>query len=158
MSSGEIPLEVVAERVEALFPKRWEGDFQLDTCGVRFWDADADCPMFAQKTGNTRKRWLSVEKDKAFASIWELSVVRTQGDDLLEVLRNGTVSTNVYLRRLHNYAVDMGWIPSPIIPKKRWPKVVYGETRAITEPADRNVCATLAFLSGVLAIVYGPVF
>jgi len=29
----------------------------------------------------------------------------------------GTVSTNVYLRRLHNFCVDMNWLPWPLVPK-----------------------------------------
>jgi integrase len=44
----------------------------------------------------------------------------------------GTVSTNVYLRRIHNFALDMTWIARPLLPKRRWPKVVYKPKRGIT--------------------------
>ncbi len=47
------------------------------------------------------------------------------------MLHAGTVSTNVNLRKLHNYCLDMGWLPWPIIPKRQWPAVRYGEKRAI---------------------------
>ena len=40
-------------------------------------------------------------------------LVDTQPPDFKAVLRAGTVSTNVYLRRLQNHAVDMGWLSSP---------------------------------------------
>jgi hypothetical protein len=30
---------------------------------------------------------------------------------LLRILQCGKVSTNVYLRRLHNFCVDMNWLP-----------------------------------------------
>ena len=56
----------------------------------------------------------------------------TQPDHFLRVLERGGVSTNVYLRRIHNFALDMGWLPWPVLPKKRWPKVEYGTKRAIT--------------------------
>jgi integrase len=44
----------------------------------------------------------------------------------------GTVSTNVFLRRVHNFALDMGWLPWPVIPKKHWPQVKFRDKRAIT--------------------------
>jgi hypothetical protein len=36
------------------------------------------------------------------------------------------VSTNVFLRILHNRAVDLAWIVQPVILKKAWPKIVFG--------------------------------
>jgi hypothetical protein len=39
----------------------------------------------------------------------------------------GTVSTNVYLRRLHNLALDMGWLPRAVIVKRQWPAVKHKE-------------------------------
>jgi integrase len=47
-------------------------------------------------------------------------------------MQAGTVSTNVFLRRIHNYALDMNWLLSPVIPKNRWPKYQHAEKRAIT--------------------------
>ncbi|HUD48315.1 MAG TPA: tyrosine-type recombinase/integrase, partial [Candidatus Baltobacteraceae bacterium] len=44
----------------------------------------------------------------------------------------GTVSTNVYLRRLHNFCVDMNWLPWPLVPKRQWPAVEFKEKRGIT--------------------------
>jgi integrase len=48
------------------------------------------------------------------------------------VLKEGSVSTNVYLRRAHNYAMGMHWLPWPVLPKLHWPAVKYKERRAIT--------------------------
>jgi hypothetical protein len=39
-----IPMQVIAEEVEKLYPGRWKGEFQLETQGVRFWDPSADHP------------------------------------------------------------------------------------------------------------------
>ena len=44
----EIPLEVLEEEVRKRFPGRWQGPFQLDAVGVRFWDEKADCPTGCQ--------------------------------------------------------------------------------------------------------------
>jgi len=48
------------------------------------------------------------------------------------VLETGKVSTNVYLRRIHNFALDMTWLPWPVIVKRQWPKVEFKDKRAIT--------------------------
>src|SRR6185295_954212 len=50
----------------------------------------------------------------------------------LKVLERGTVSTNVYLRRLHNFGLDMNWLPWPVVVKRQWPKPHFKEKRAIT--------------------------
>lgn len=53
-------------------------------------------------------------------------------ESILAGLRQGTVSTNVFLRRLHNFCVDMNWLPWPLVPKRQWPTVRFKEKRAIT--------------------------
>ena len=50
----------------------------------------------------------------------------------LKVLHVGTVSTNVFLRRIHNFALDMGWLPWPVVVKRQWPSIEFKEKRAIT--------------------------
>jgi integrase len=84
------------------------------------------------KKDQTQDRWKTAIKDKAFESIRHLPLLETRPEHLLRVLESGTVSTNVYLRRLHNFALDMTWLPWPVLAKKRWPGVVFKEKRAIT--------------------------
>lgn len=84
------------------------------------------------KKGSTLQRWETAIKDKAFDSIRTLPLLETQAEQLLRVLEKGTVSTNVHLRKLHNFCMDMNWLPWPVIPKKQWPAVVYKNKRAIT--------------------------
>jgi hypothetical protein len=50
----------------------------------------------------------------------------------LDVLKKGSVSTNVFLRRAHNYAIGMHWLPWPVLPKLHWPTLKFKEQRAIT--------------------------
>jgi hypothetical protein len=60
---------------------------------------------------------------------------------LLKVLQTGTVSTNVFLRRLHNFCVGMNWLPWPLIPKRQWPAVRFKGKRAITLEEHRKIIA-----------------
>ncbi len=84
------------------------------------------------KQGANRERWLRVVKDRALAPLLPRVIIETRAEVLLRVLQTGTVSTNVYLRRLHNFCVDMNWLPWPLIPKRQWPVVRFKDKRAIT--------------------------
>ena len=98
---------------------------------TRHWQFVMD-EMVKLKKDGTQHRWQTAIKDKAFESIRHLPLLETRPEHFLRVLENGTVSTNVYLRRLHNFALDMAWLPWCILPKKRWPAVEYKEKRGIT--------------------------
>lgn len=91
------------------------------------------------KSGTTHDRWISVLKDPAFEGIRELPLLETRAEHLLKVMETGTVSTNVFLRRVHNFALDMGWLPWPLIPKKHWPKIQFRDKRAITAEEHRAI-------------------
>lgn len=97
----------------------------------RTWK-DVMADIVQDKAGPTRRRWDIAIRDSAFKLIENLVVVTTLPDQFMAVLRAGTVSTNVYLRRLQNHCLDMGWLPIPILPKKKFPKIKHGERRAIT--------------------------
>jgi hypothetical protein len=73
--------------------------------------------------GPTLERWEEAAKDKAYTGLWPIRVLETQPVQFPEILNTGTVSTNVFLRRLSNFAIGMGWLPLPILPKKLWPIV-----------------------------------
>ncbi len=83
------------------------------------------------KQDETRHRWLTAIKDKALDCVRNLVVLETQAEHFLKVLEHGSVSTNIYLRRIHNFALDMNWLPWPVLPKKRWPAIKFKEKRAI---------------------------
>jgi integrase len=91
------------------------------------------------KHGATLERWKRAIKDKAFNSIRELPILETQAEHFLKVLNTGKVSTNVFLRRVHNFALDMGWLPWPIIVKRQWPEIRFKEKRAITYEEHRLI-------------------
>lgn len=84
------------------------------------------------KQGETQRRWLVAIKDKAFNSIRNVPVIETRPQHFLRVLESKKVSTNVYLRRIQNFALDMNWLAWPILAKRQMPAVEFGEKRAIT--------------------------
>jgi len=97
----------------------------------RTW-ADALNTLIEMKSGENRKRWITVSKDKALLPLLSQVIVESKADDLLRSLRLGTVSTNIFLRRLHNFCVDMGWLPWPILPKRQWPSIRPKRKRGVT--------------------------
>jgi hypothetical protein len=46
-------------------------------------------------------------------------LIETQAEHLLAVLRTGNVSTNAFLRKVHNFAVAMNWLPATVIPRRQ---------------------------------------
>ncbi len=84
------------------------------------------------KQGANQHRWKTAAKDKALAMLLPQVIIETKGEAILKALQIGTVSTNVYLRRLHNFCVDMSWLPWPLVPKRQWPAVEFKEKRGIT--------------------------
>jgi hypothetical protein len=110
-------------------------DPQIST---RTWQHVMD-EMVKLKHDETRYRWSTAIKDKAFDAIRHLPVLETRAEKFLRVLESGTVSTNVYLRRIHNFALDMTWLPWPVIPKRQWPAVKFKDKRAITRAEHLSI-------------------
>jgi integrase len=98
---------------------------------TRPWQTAMD-ELVKSKHGKWGERWGRAIKEKPFDLIRNLPIIETHAEHFLKVLLIGTVSTNVYLRRMHNFVLDMGWLPCPILPKRQWPAVRYKEKRAIT--------------------------
>ena len=88
--------------------------------------------IFAKKTDDTRRRWGVAIKDKNFDCIRNLRVAETRPEHFDRSLADGKVSTNVYLRRIHNHALGMEWLLKSVIPRLQWPKPVFKAKRAIT--------------------------
>lgn len=106
----------------------------------RTWKHALDA-LIATKQGPNQQRWKTAAKDKAFAPLLPKLIIDTQAELLLEVMQAGKVSTNVYLRRIHNFCVDMNWLPWPLIPKRQWPVVKYKPKRAITYEEHQQIIA-----------------
>jgi len=98
---------------------------------TRTWQIAIEA-LINTKSGANKDRWQRVVKDGAIMPLLSQVIIETKAEALLKALHAGTVSTNVFLRRLHNFCVDMNWLPWPLIPKRQWPAVHYKEKRAIT--------------------------
>ena len=107
----------------------------------RTWQAPMD-EMTRTKTGPTLTRYKGAMHDRAFDLIRDLPILETHSMQFLKVLQAGSVATNVFLRRIHNFALDMNWLPWPVLAKKHWPKVRFKEKRAITFNEHQAIITT----------------
>jgi hypothetical protein len=84
--------------------------------------------------GATAIRWKKFAISAPLKLLVNLPLYQTESVHFLAVLnhKKAGVSTNVWLRILHNRALDMGWQLSPVLNKRVWPKVKYKARRAIT--------------------------
>jgi integrase len=98
---------------------------------TRNWQVVMD-KMIQTKSGPTRYRWIMACKDAAFDTLRALKLIDTRAEHFIDVLKEGTVSTNVYLRRLHNFALDTNWLLLPALAKNQWPRPRYRPKRGIT--------------------------
>jgi integrase len=94
-----------------------------------------------RKLDETRRRWETAIKDPNFDCIRKLPVAETRPEHFDKALADGKVSTNVYLRRIHNHAIGMDWLLKSVIPRLQWPKPVYKEKRAITLEEHQKILA-----------------
>jgi hypothetical protein len=85
---------------------------------TRTW-SDALTSITDSKSGPKRERWERVATDNAHSGLWDLVIIETRAEMLFQAMQTGTVLTNVYLRRIHNFCVDMNWLAWPLIPKRQ---------------------------------------
>lgn len=97
--------------------------------------------MVSLRKGENLRRWAVAIKDKNFDRLRQLPLMETRADHFLKVLGDGKVSSNIYLRRLHNFALAMDWLLKPVIPKAQWPKVTHKSKDAITLEQHERVLA-----------------
>jgi integrase len=107
---------------------------------TRTWQSAIES-LTNSKQGANQQRWQTAARDNAFVPLLPRIIIETPGELLLKVLQCGTVSTNVFLRRLHNFCVDMNWLPWPLIPKRQWPVVRFKEKRAVTLEEHQRIIA-----------------
>ena len=94
--------------------------------------------------GPTLRRWQSQMKSAPFALLRKLKLLETEGSHFLGVLRHPRAGTSAHkwLRIMHNRALDLGWLLTPVLARKLWPKLRTKKTKAITlEQHNRLVAA-----------------
>jgi integrase len=108
--------------------------------GKRSWQDVMD-ELVKLKRGVTQVRWLVAIKDRSYDGFRHLPLLETRPEHLLRAMESGKVSTNVFLRRIHNFAVAMNWLPVPVIPRRQWPGFRFGEKRAVTAEEHQAIIA-----------------
>lgn len=98
---------------------------------TRTWQSVMD-EIVKLKHDETHRRWLVAVKDRALDGIRALPILETRAEHFLRAIEKGKVSTNIYLRRIHNFALGMNWLPVPVVPKRMWPGFSFKDKRAIT--------------------------
>lgn len=107
------------------------GDAQISQ---RTWQHVMDAMKQAKTSSaeRTSERYDSAFDEEPFDALRSLVVIETRPEQIMKVLQGGTISTNVFMRRLHSFALGMGWLPWPIIAYKQWPRLKFKPRRAIT--------------------------
>jgi integrase len=97
--------------------------------------------MLSIREGENQARWDRAIREKPFDFLRHRKLTNTNGEHFLATMKAGSVSTNHYLRRIHNFALDMNWLLKPVLPKARWPKPEHREKRAITREEHQKIIA-----------------
>jgi hypothetical protein len=94
--------------------------------------------------GPTLIRWQKMMRCAPFQGLKKLPLLHTESSHFLAVLRHpraGT-STQKWLRILHNRALDLGWILTPVMARRIWPKLRTKKMKAITETQHLRLIET----------------
>ena len=109
--------------------------------GTRTWKEVMEA-IVKTKQGTTQRRWGQAIRQEAMDVLRPLRILETRPEHFLEVLEAGTVATNVYLRRLHHFAIAMAWLPWPVLAKRHWPAIRYSAKRGITRAEHQAIVTT----------------
>jgi len=90
---------------------------------------------------SSRERYASVFKSAAFDGLRNKRLLETTADDFLAVFKDGKVSIVYFLKRLHNFALSLGWIALPIVAPYLWPKYEPKDRRGITRDEHESILA-----------------
>ena len=107
----------------------------------RTWQAVMD-EMATHGIETTQQRCARGFRSKAYDPIRNKPLIQTTSSDLLAVVHANGNCVAHYLRRLHNLALDIGWLPWPILAKRAWPKIHSECKRAITIQEHAAVIAS----------------
>jgi hypothetical protein len=82
--------------------------------------------------GPSLERLKRAGRAKAVAPLLNRKIIDTKPEEFLQCLNSGGVSVNVYLRRWHNHALEMDWLPKRVLSNRLWPGIRRKIKRAIT--------------------------
>ena len=95
----------------------------------------------ARGKDSSRERYAIVFKSPAFDGLRNKRLMETTTDDFLAVFKDGKVSIVCFLKRLHNFALSLGWIAVPLVAPYLWPKYHPKDRRGITLEEHQSLLA-----------------
>src|SRR5579863_8546455 len=114
----------------------------------------ASDPAFVERTWQTvmeqlqsrgkessRERYASVFKSPSFDRLRNKKLLETTADDFFAVFKESKVAITCFLKRLHNFALSLGWIAIPIVAPYLWPKYEPKARRGITIDEQEAILA-----------------
>ncbi|HSI86576.1 MAG TPA: tyrosine-type recombinase/integrase [Candidatus Methylacidiphilales bacterium] len=92
---------------------------------------------------STRDRKDRAFRSQPFARLRKVTLMDTEADHLFAVLEHKRAgnSAHHYLKRIHNYALHLGWLLSPVMADAAWPSVRKKHFQAITEEEHALIIA-----------------
>ena len=90
---------------------------------------------------SSRERYASVFKSPSFDGLRNKKLLETNDDDFFAVFKQGKVAITYFLKRLHNFALSLGWIALPVVAPYLWPKYEAKERRGITPDEQQSILA-----------------
>ena len=92
---------------------------------------------------STRDRKERAFRSRPFAALKMTKLLDTEAIHLLNAIEHKQAgnSTHHYLRRLHNYALHLGWLISPVMAEAAWPALRKKKFTAITEDEHERIIA-----------------
>jgi integrase len=91
---------------------------------------------------STQIRYVRGMKSRAFDDIRHKKLLETTAEDFFAILKSEQMSVGHYLRRLHNLALSLGWLPLPVLAPRLWPKPRCKPKRGITLTEHQRILET----------------
>ena len=95
----------------------------------------------ARGQASSRERYQTVFKSSFFDRLRNKKLMETTADDFLAIFQDGKVSIVYFLKRLHNFALHLGWLAVPIVAPHLWPQYKPKDRRGITLEEHQSVLA-----------------
>jgi len=110
---------------------------------TRTWN-DVLEEMAARYQGSTRTRFQKFARSRPILLIKDVRLTETESAHFLAVLNHSKagVSTNKWLRIVHNRALDLNWLPMPVMARKAWPSSRAKRVQAIARKQHEKLIET----------------
>jgi len=90
----------------------------------------------------TQTRCARAMRSRSYDPIRSKPLVESTAEDLLAICHAHGNSVGHYLRRLHNLALNLGWLAWPVLHKAAWPKIRSESKRPITAEEHAAIIAS----------------